>query len=450
MTGRTGHDRHLRECPLRIAVIGAGISGLLAARLLSTRHEVTLIERCETLGGHARTVDVDMDGSTFQADVGFMVFNRRTYPNFSRMLDLLGVATQTSDMSFSVHSEIDGLEYQGSSLNGLFAQRKNLLRPSFWRMLVDIVRFNRRGRRAIAAGQLNDGQTVGEFVERCNGGASFRGHYLGPMAGAIWSTDPARIFEFPARFLLGFMKNHGLLQLADRPEWRTIAGGSRSYVEALLRGSDVEIVLGNQVKRIVRREAGVSIEFAEAASEAYDEIVLACHADAALRLLDEPTPAEKEVLGAFPYQPNRAVLHTDLRMLPESRRCWASWNYRLPRDAEGGASVTYDLSRLQQIPTQRPLLLTLNDRGVIDRDKVIQQFQFRHPAYTARSIGAQQRHRLISGRRRTHYCGAYWGFGFHEDGVNSALRIARDFDIGLDSCIAASTKGQSPTYVAVP
>lgn len=425
------------------------MSGLLAARLLSTRHEVTLIERRPTLGGHARTVDVEVDGETCQADVGFMVYNRRTYPNFSRMLELLNVQTQASDMSFSFHSDVDGLEYQGSSLSGLFTQGKNVARPSFWRMLADVVRFNRASRRMLSSGRLEEGLTVGEFLGQGNYGQRFRENYLLPMAGAIWSTDPAKICDFPAKFLIGFMENHGLLQIRDRPSWRTITGGSRNYIEALLRGSDLQITLDRQVERVVRSSAGVRVDSQGELPETYDEVVLACHADAALGLLDEPTQAEREVLGAFPYQPNQAVLHTDRRTMPDRTAAWASWNYRLPRDHGKGASVTYDLSRLQQIPTRRPLLLTLNGAGPINDRQVLQEFRFRHPAYTIGSIAAQQRHASISGRRRTHYCGAYWGFGFHEDGVNSALRVAQDFGIGLESCIVASTKEPSPTFAAV-
>jgi predicted NAD/FAD-binding protein len=426
---------------LRIAIIGSGISGSLVARLLATQHEVTLWEADSSPGGHAHTEKVSLLGHDYPVDTAFMVFNRPTYPNFCRLLELLGVASQPSDMSFSVRSH--RLEYQGSSLNGLFAQRTNGLRPAFLKMLYDVVKFNRLGNAAVASGSLRDGRSVGDFFEECRLGQPFLQHYLLPMAAAIWSTRPQAILDFPANFLLGFFANHGLMQIRQRPQWRTITGGSQRYVTALLAPLADRVRLNAPVTAVARSEDGVRITGKEGPPEHFDQVVFACHADQALQMLSDPTPSEQAVLRAFPYQANEAVLHTDTRLLPQRRRAWASWNYHtLP---SGQASVTYDLSRLQQHPTPTPLLLTLNATASIDPAQILRTFNYHHPAFSRESIAAQQRFCEISNHHRTHYCGAYWGYGFHEDGVNSALAVANDFGIGLEACTAVSTKGPSST-----
>ncbi len=432
---------------MRIAVIGGGVSGCLAARLLATRHEVTLFEAEAHRGGHARTVDVDLAGVKHAADVGFMVFNERTYPNFCRMLRRLGVESRPSDMSFSVHDPATGLEYQGSGLRGLFAQRANALSPSFLRMIGDILRFNRDARRAVASGSLRDGATVGEFLTSGRYGGRFVTHYLTPMAGAIWSCRPREVLEFPAAFLLGFFANHGLLQLRDRPQWRTIVGGSRRYVEALLGGMQGRVRTGEAVVAVSRRASDVEVRTEAGAVEMYDEVVIGAHADQALRLLRDPTTDERTLLEAFPYQANRAVLHTDAAALPKRRNAWASWNYRLTDDES--ATVTYDLGRLQGFAPAGSLLLTLNDDRHIDRGRVIRSFEFSHPAYSTESLAAQRRWAEVSGKRGVHFCGAYWGYGFHEDGVNSALAVAKHFGIGIEACTAACTKERSPIPAAI-
>jgi predicted NAD/FAD-binding protein len=432
---------------MRIAVIGAGISGCLAARLLATRHEVTLYEQDSQLGGHARTVEVPLGGVTHAVDVGFMVFNERTYPNFCRMLDLLGVESRPSDMSFSVNDPATGLEYQGSGLRGLFAQRRNALSPSFLRMIGDILRFNREARRAVASGAVREGATVGDFVRSGRFGVRFVKHYLTPMAAAIWSCKPQVILQFPAAFLLGFFANHGLLQIRDRPQWRTIVGGSRRYVAALLDGMQGNVRIGDPVTAVQRGAGNIEVHTETGAFEAFDEIVMATHADQTLRLLQNPTENERSLLEAFPYQANRAVLHTDATSLPTRIDAWASWNYRLTDD--DSATVTYDLGRLQGFAAPGDLLLTLNDDRHIDQSKVIRSFEFTHPAYSGRSIDAQRRWSEISGRQGVHYCGAYWGYGFHEDGVKSALAVAKHFGIGIEACKAACTKERSPTPVAI-
>lgn len=430
---------------MRIAVIGGGVSGCVAARLLATRHEVTLYERGSHAGGHAQTVDVELDGVTHSADVGFMVFNRRTYPNFSRLLDLLKVESRSSDMSFSFRNLRSDLEYQGGTLRGLFAQRSNALRPSFLRMIFDILRFNRLGARAAAEKSLTEGQTVGDFLRRHRLGDRFVESYLAPMAAAIWSSKPSEIKAFPATFFLGFFANHGLLQITNRPQWRTIVGGSRNYVAPLLIGLGSRVLLNRSVSGVARTTQGIVVQTADGGSAIYDEVVLATHADTSLGMLTDPTPAEEAVLSTFPYQSNKAVLHTDTALLPTRRDAWASWNYRHVGSENHPATVTYDLSRLQGLGTAMPLLLTLNESASVDPARVLREFTFTHPAYSVESVAAQGRWSEISGADRLHYCGAYWGYGFHEDGVKSALSVAKRFGIDLEACTAACTKVPSPT-----
>ena len=425
---------------MRIAVIGTGVSGNLVARLLSSRHEVTVFEANDFAGGHANTVDVSVEGRQFSVDTGFMVFNERTYPNFCRLLGLLGVDSQPSEMSFSVHCDRTGLEYQGSSLNGLFAQRLNAVRPSFLRMLVDIARFNRHGMQAAASGILKDGRSVGDFVRDCKVGSRFVEQYLVPMSSAIWSSQPDAILDFPAEFMIGFFANHGLMQLRDRPQWRTIVGGSRSYVRALLGPIQTRIHLDTPIASVTRTDTDVIVTPVEGPQQHFDQVVLAAHADQSLRMLADPTPAERQILGAFPYQANEAVLHTDTRLLPRRKHAWASWNYHVSAGVQRSAAVTYDLSRLQNHASPTPILLTLNATDDIEPAKILRTFTYQHPAYSRESIAAQCRFQEVSGRNRTHFCGAYWGYGFHEDGVNSALAVAKYFNVGLESCTAASTK----------
>ena len=430
---------------MRIAIIGTGISGSLTARLLSTQHDVTVFEANSYPGGHANTVDVSVFGNQYQVDTAFMVFNRRTYPNFCRLLQLLQIKSQPSEMSFSVRCSKSGLEYQGSSFSGLFAQRLNCVRPSFLRMLGDIVRFNRRGNAAAASGELKDGRTVGDFLRECRVGEQFVEQYLVPMAAAIWSTRPEAILDFPANFMLDFFANHGLMQIRNRPQWRTIAGGSRNYISALLGPIENCLRLQCPIGSVSRSAEGVSVTPVDGLPELFDEVVFATHADQSLKMLADPTPLEQQILSPFPYQSSEAVLHTDVRLLPIRKRAWASWNYHIPPGNEHGASVTYDLSRLQGHNTPSPILLTLNETSSIDRAKILRTFTYHHPAYSCDSITAQQRFSDISGQNRTHYCGAYWGYGFHEDGVNSALAVARHFGIELKACTAASTKAPLPT-----
>ena len=427
---------------MRIAVIGSGISGNLAARILSAEHQVDVFEASSHVGGHAQTIAAKAYGCEVSADVAFMVLNRRTYPNFCRMLELLGVKTQDSDMSVSVRCWRTGLEYQGSSLNGLFAQRRNLFRGSFYRMLLDIMRFNQRAAEFCESG---DEQTLlGEFLEDIGAGSEFRQQYFIPMAAAIWSADPSSLDGFPAKFILGFCRNHGLLELTNRPQWLTIANRSQDYVAELMRPLGHRIFLNSPVYEVWRSDSGVRLNLDDRDAE-YDHVVLATHADQSLRILKDASRSERKILSGFPYQSNTAVLHTDDSILPRRRRAWASWNYHIPAQPNNQASVTYDLNRLQSLGLPGPLCLTLNPNCRIDRGKILQRFEFQHPVFSRESIDSQRRFGEINGHNGVSFCGAYWGYGFHEDGVNSALAVTRPF--GLDLEVLANPASHSKQMV---
>lgn len=412
---------------MRIAVIGAGISGLVAARKLSAEHEVVVFEACARPGGHTHTVDVDTPDGVLGIDTGFIVYNERNYPEFVKLLAELGVESQPTRMSFSVQCERSGLEYCGSSMNAIFAQRRNLLRPGFYRMLRDILRFNQEGT-ALARSPASGGGdlTVGEYLEYNGYSASFREQYLLPMAAAIWSASPERVGDFPLAYLARFFDHHGLMQLSDRPQWRVIRGGSRSYLEPLMRPYAGDVRLGTPVRRLTRDPAGVTVVAGDAGPERFDFAVLACHSDEALAMLGDASAAEREVLGAIRYQPNEAVLHTDVRMLPRRRRAWAAWNYYRPRQDARRVAVTYSMNILQSLPTDTQYMVTLNQTSAIDPATIIRRLEYAHPVYDVPSVRARERRREISGVNRTAYCGAYWGFGFHEDGVQSALAAVDD------------------------
>lgn len=431
----------------RIAVIGTGISGNLVARLLASRHDVQVYEANDYIGGHTNTVDVEAFGEHICVDTGFMVFNERTYPNFCRMLQLIGVDSQDSDMSFSVRCERSGLEYQGSSLNGLFAQCGNLVRPSFYRMLRDVFRFNRESVGILHASESR--LTLSEYLSQNAYSRQFIDHYLVPMAAAIWSARPNKLLEFPAHFLIGFFRNHGLLQVSNRPQWKTITGGGRSYVASLTGPIQDRIHLSCPIESVTRHADHVVVKPQNESVQIFDQVVFASHADQTIAMLTDADEKELHILSAFPYQENEAVLHTDCSLLPRRKRAWASWNYHISNRIDLPVAVTYDLSRLQQVNLPSPILLTLNHSDQIDPAKVVKRFNYSHPAYGCSSIDAQNRHAEISGRRRTHFCGAYWGYGFHEDGVNSALAVAKHFGIGLEACTVASTKEKLRTADAL-
>src|SRR5690348_3706567 len=398
---------------MRIAIVGAGISGLAAAHLLAREHEITLFEADGRPGGHANTVRVDTEYETHHVDTGFIVFNNRNYPNFQRLLASLRVPSQPSDMSFGVSDGRD-FEYSGASPNGLFAKRAHLVTPWFHRMVADLVRFNREAR-ALLRRAGADGPSLGSWLEEMRFSRPFVERLIVPQASAVWSADPGQMWTFPARFLVEFFDNHGMLGFRDRPAWRTVVGGSRTYVEAVVRPWRERLRLATPVRAITRDADGVTVTTHE--PERFDHVVLAVHSDQALRMLADASDREHEILGAIPYQPNEAVLHTDERLLPRRRRAWASWNYHLGGESTGRTRVTYHMNRLQSLSADREFCVTLNRSEAIDPDKVIKTIQYEHPVYTSQGALAQRRHREISGTGRTHFCGAYWGSGFHEDGV---------------------------------
>ncbi|NIL97202.1 MAG: NAD(P)-binding protein [Planctomycetales bacterium] len=428
---------------MKIAIVGTGISGNLVARLLAGQHDVHLFEAAGHVGGHAHTQEIEAFGRQFTVDTGFMVCNDRTYPNFLRLLDVLQVPTRPSDMSFSVRCDRRGLEYQGSSWNGLFAQRANLLRPSFYQMLRDVWRFNRQ---AVALIDAADAElALEEFLQMHKFSRSFTQHYLVPMAAAIWSARADRLLEFPATFIIRFFHNHGLLQIRDRPQWRTVVGGAKSYVEKLVAPLADRIRLHCPVATVQRHDQHVVVTTQRGEAEVFDQVVLATHADQALKMLVDADRCERETLQAFPYQENEAVLHTDTSLLPRRRRAWASWNYHVPDDPSRPVAVTYDLSRLQGLDSPSPICVTLNPARPLAPARVLRRMTYHHPLFRRDSLAAQRRHAQISGRRRTHFCGAYWGNGFHEDGVNSALAVGKFFGKGWEACTAVFTKAGSDT-----
>ena len=407
---------------MRIAIVGTGISGLVAAHLLAEHHDVTVFEADSRPGGHTNTVRVDLADATVEVDTGFLVYNERTYPNFVRLLDRLGVATQASDMSFGVQDERTGVEWRATSLPTVFAQPSNALRPAFGRMLLDIARFNRIGRRILAdppplSVTLEDVLAEGRWSD------GFRSWYLVPIGSSIWSADPTTFLRMPAYTFCRFFERHGLLSFGDQPEGRTVTGGARRYVDAIvapLRAAG-RLRLGTPVDKIVRSDHGVELVSPVTGPETFDHVVLAGHADQMLGLLADADRLERDVLGALRYQPNRATLHTDASVMPRARRAWASWNYHRTDPDHEQATLTYHLNALQSLATDTPVLVTLNRDDVIDPGTVVASFDYAHPVVDAAAVAARTRHRELNGRRRTWFAGAYWGSGFHEDGVVSAL-----------------------------
>lgn len=408
---------------MRIVIIGGGVSGLVCAHALHPRHEITLLEADDRLGGHSHTHVVRHEGRDIAVDTGFIVYNERNYPHFTRLLRELGVSTKPAAMSFSVHDERDGFEYGGHSLAGLLAQPGNLLRPRFLRTVRDIGRIGRLGPRLLE--DVGERETLGELAARWRLSSDFVESYLVPMGAAIWSAPRAAMREFPARFFLAFFENHGMLNLAQRPQWRTIEGGSREYVRRMAAPFVDRCVLGARVAHVARSADGVTIVCRDGRVFEGDEVVLACHTDQALGLLADATAAERAILGAIPYQANEAVLHWDVRSLPRRRAAWSAWNYRLGANAAAPVSITYHMGLLQSIDGRAPLLVTLNPApGAIDDAKAYARMTYHHPVFTVEGMSARARHAEISGVNRTHYCGAAWFNGFHEDGVRSALRVA--------------------------
>lgn len=415
---------------MRIAIIGSGISGLTCAHLLSRKHEVTVFEAEQWVGGHTHTLDVTYHGQRYAIDTGFIVFNDWTYPNFIRLLDQLGVASQPTEMSFSVHDPATGLEYNGHDLNTLFAQRRNLVSPGFWGMIRDILRFNRQALADLDSGRIDSNTTLGSYLQAEHYGQRFIDHYIVPMGSAIWSMSRADMLQFPLAFFVRFCRNHGLLSVNQRPQWRVITGGSSSYIEPLCQPFADTLRLNCKVHNVERDEGGVTLVSA-AGTERFDNVVFACHSDQALSLLNKPSPEERAVLGAIGYASNDVVLHTDTRLLPRRRRAWASWNYRLGGPAQAPAALTYNMNILQGLEAPATFCVSLNQTALIDPMQVIARFQYAHPQYSLAASAAQAQQELLQGQQHSYFCGAYWGNGFHEDGVVSALKVAAHFDVRL-------------------
>ena len=409
---------------MKIAVIGRGVAGNVAAYHLQREHDITVFEAASHVGGHTHTHEIEHEGRTVAVDTGFIVCNDRTYPNYLELMSELGVELQDSDMSFSVQTA-DGLEYNGTTLNSLFAQRRNLLRPSFYRMIRDTLRFNREAPRLLE--WRSDSVTLGEYLDVQGYSPQFVEHYILPMGAAIWSAGTDTLRNFPARYFVRFFHNHGMLSVDDRPQWRTVCGGSARYVEKLTAGFRDRIRLRAPVESVRRTPAGVFVKPAGGEAERFDRVFFGCHSDQALRLLTDASVTERAVLGAIRYQRNDVLLHTDTRVLPKRRLAWAAWNYHLVDRAAERVAVTYHMNILQRIESRTPLLVTLNMPDRIDEARVIRELQYEHPVFTPEAVAAQGRHADINGADRAYFCGAYWGFGFHEDGVVSALAALEHF-----------------------
>lgn len=410
----------------RIAVVGTGIAGMVAARELNPHHDVTVFEANDYIGGHTHTVMVDDPAGAYGIDTGFIVFNDRNYPLFTQLLNELGVASEPTQMSFGVHCEQTGLEYNGSSLGGLFCQRRNLLRPSFYRMLRDILKFNGNARELL---ERDNDQTLGEYIGERGFGASFRDQYLVPMAAAIWSAKPKDILDFPAKAMIQFFHNHGLLNLTDRPQWRVVTGGSKNYVTKLVEPYRDRIKLNTPVTRVHRHGDRVVVELGDLQHQDFDAVFFACHSDQVLEILGDPSRQEQEILGAIPYQPNEAILHTDTSILPRSTNALAAWNYRVPpTTSPDPVVVTYSMNTLQNITPRHHYCVSLNSNERIREDQVIKRINYHHPIFRRAALKAQQQLPEINGVQGTYYCGAYWGWGFHEDGVRSAMNAVNVFE----------------------
>ena len=409
----------------KIAVVGTGIAGNVVSYYLNQDHDITVFEKNNYVGGHSHTHSVSSPEGDYQVDSGFIVFNYETYPQFTRLLQKLGVEVQTSEMSFGVRCERTGLEYMGSTLNSLFTQRRNFFRPSFWGMLIDIIRFNRNG-----ASLLDEGDTaisLEDYLKKEAYGKAFKEDYLLPMASAVWSADKNMMSRFPAKYLIRFFYNHGLLKIFNRPQWYVIKGGSKEYVDAITRGHRHAIRLDTAVNSISRSDTGVIIK-TSVDQESFDYVFLACHSDQALSLLANPRELEREILGAITYQKNDAVLHTDTSLLPKNRRAWAAWNYHRLEREQDQVAMTYNMNILQNFSCETQFCVTLNNTSAVDPSKIIAKMRYEHPVYTPESVAAQGRQREINGQDRIYFCGAYWRYGFHEDGVVSAMSALDDFD----------------------
>lgn len=414
----------------RIAVIGTGISGLTLSYMLNKQHDLTIFESEPQIGGHTATKDVAVDGQSYAIDTGFIVFNDWTYPNFIRLMDELGVESQPTSMGFSLSCAETGLEYSGANLGTLFAQKKNLFSPGHWQMLADILRFNKESIADLEKGRVDPEMSLGKYLKLNEYGRRFRDFYLIPMASAIWSSGLKEVEQMPLQFFVSFFKNHGLLCVKERPQWRVIKGGSRSYLEPLTRDFADRVRLNCPVFSVRRTASGVVIDSPFHPEELFDEVVFACHSDQALAILSDPKPDESRILGAIPYSHNEVVLHTDTSLLPKNKTTWSSWNYLLGRNRDK-AVLTYNMNILQGLDVGTTFCVTMNDSGSINPEKILGRYSYSHPEFLQKGIEAQRQWAQINGVNNTWFCGAYWRNGFHEDGVVSALRVAEQMQISM-------------------
>ena len=414
---------------MKIAIIGSGISGLTASYLLNKKHNITLFEKNDYLGGHTHTHDITIGEKNFSVDSGFIVYNEKTYPNFIKLLDILNVERQKTTMGFSIKSEVKNLEYAGNSIKSVFAQKRNYFRPSFLRMLIDIIRFNKKAKADLF---MSSQVTLGQYLEQNSYSKSFINHYIIPMGAAIWSTTAKLMMDMPALFFIRFFSNHGLLQIKDRPGWWVIKNGSKEYVKKLIETFQERIRIKSEIKTIKRLAGKIIITHAGShEEETFDAVVIATHSNQALELLADATEKEQTILGAIPYQTNSALLHTDTSILPKRKLAWSSWNYYLDQDEHKPVMLTYNMNILQRLDSDETFCVTLNSNDLIDQNKIIKELNYEHPLFTSESIKAQARKNEISGVNNTYYCGAYWRNGFHEDGVVSALDVCKNFGIEL-------------------
>jgi len=409
---------------MNIAIIGAGISGLTAAYYLRENHNITVFESAPRIGGHTATIDIEHQGRAYAVDTGFIVYNDWTYPRFIELIEALGVDSQATEMSFSVRCDTSGLEYGGNNLNTLFAQRSNLLRPGFHKMLRDILRFNREAVRDLESGRIAADTTLGQYLTENRYGDAFTYQYLLPMGCAIWSASTESMIEFPLQFFTRFFNNHGLLSVNDRPQWRVIMGGSKSYLDPLTREFRDSIRLNARILSVRRRQDAVELVLANGRTLSYDQVVFGCHSDQALQLLSDATRAERDALAAIPYQSNEVVLHTDEGLLPQRRLAWSSWNYWLRERYQQRAVLTYDMNILQGIESDTTFCVSLNATDSIDSDKIIETFNYSHPVFSRDSVAAAAKIDNFNDLNRSWFAGAYLGNGFHEDGVVSGRRVA--------------------------
>ncbi len=416
---------------MRIAIIGSGISGLTAAHHLHRRHDLTIFEADRRIGGHANTVRASLDDGDFDVDTGFIVYNHRNYPVFTRLLAELGVETQPSDMSLAIRDERNDLEW-GTNLSRLFSQRRNLANPGFLAMIAEVLRWNRLGQRVLR-GTLDENEhtPVGDVLARHHFSTRFFQWYLVPLTAAIWSADPATVDRFPIGTLCRFLDNHGMLSLGERPAWRTVTGGSRRYVDALIAPFADRIQTGSPVAAVERHADGVDVRTkADPSGTTFDRVVVATHSDQALRFLADPDPLESEVIGAIRYQPNTATLHTDRRVLPHNERTWASWNVTVLPGNQRQVTMTYHMNRLQSLASRHQICVTLNQHDHIDPAAVLSRIEYDHPVFDAPAVAAQARRSELQGRGGLYWAGAYWGYGFHEDGARSGAEVARLIEAG--------------------